>query len=174
MCIRDSFKTGTEFGDEIDLGAGGRRVSEFAFEAYSELSNVASGTTPTATLKIYANDGATYGGVDTQKTGGANYGAKMPGTLLYKSDAQALVAGFHTYRVTDINVDLPAKVTWTVEFDGVDNDTVGSGKTAALILAGTDDVGSSLDDFWQKDASGWKLYRPVSYTHLTLPTIYSV
>ena len=153
------FKTGTEFGDEIDLGAGGRRVSEFAFEAYSELSNVANGTTPTATLKIYANDGATYGGVDTQKTGGANYGAKMPGTLLYKSDAQALVAGFHTYRVTDINVDLPAKVTWTVEFDGVDNDTVGSGKTAALILAGTDDVGSSLDDFWQKDASGWKLYR---------------
>ena len=85
------FKTGTEFGDEIDLGAGGRRVSEFAFEAYSELSNVASGTTPTATLKIYANDGATYGGVDTQKTGGANYGAKMPGTLLYKSDAKALV-----------------------------------------------------------------------------------
>ena len=83
----------------------------------------------------------------------------MPGTLLYKSDAKALVAGFHTYRVTDINVDLPAKVTWTVEFDGVDNDTVGSGKTAALILAGTDDVGSSLDDFWQKDASGWKLYR---------------
>ena len=88
-----------------------------------------------------------------QKTG-ANYGAKMPGTLLYKSDSKALVAGFHTYRVTDINVDLPAKVTWTVEFDGVDNDTVGSGKTAALILAGTDDVGSSLDDFWQKDASG--------------------
>ena len=154
------FKTGTEFGDEIDLGVGGRRVSEFAFEAYSELSNVDSGTTPTATLKIYANDGAMYGGVGkTQKTGGANYGAKMPGTLLYKSDAKALVAGFHTYRVTDINVDLPAKVTWTVEFDGVDNDTVGSGKTAALILAGTDDVGSSLDDFWQKDASGWKLYR---------------
>ena len=82
----------------------------------------------------------------------------MPGTLLYKSDAMDLVAGFQTYRVTDINVDLPAKVTWTVEFNGVDNDSVNSGKTAALILAGVDDVGSSLDDFWQKDA-GWKLYR---------------
>ena len=30
---------------------------------------------------------------------------------------------------------------------------------AALILAGGDDVGTSKDDFWQKDAAGWKLYR---------------
>ena len=133
------FKTGTEFGDEIDLGAGGRRVSEFAFEAYSELSNVAGGTTPTATLKIYANDGAALssdtdpGNAIPSKQG---YGAKQPGTLLYKSDAMDLVAGFQTYRVNDINVDLPAKVTWTVEFNGVDNDNVGSGRTAALILAG--------------------------------------
>ena len=51
------FKTGTEFGDEIDLGLGGRRVSEFAFEAYSELSGL-GGAEATATLKIYANDGA--------------------------------------------------------------------------------------------------------------------
>ena len=26
-------------------------------------------------------------------------------------------------------------------------------------MAGGDDVGSSLDDFWQKDSSGWTLYR---------------
>ena len=68
----------------------------------------------------------------------------MPGTLLYKSDAMDLVAGFQTYRVTDINVDLPAKVTWTVEFNGVDNDNVSSGRTAALILAGKDVVGTSV------------------------------
>ena len=73
------------------------------------------------------------------------YGAKQPGTLLYKSDAMDLVAGFQTYRVTDINVDLPAKVTWTVEFNGVDNDNVSSGRTAALMLAGKDVVGTSLD-----------------------------
>ncbi|MDP7360354.1 MAG: fibronectin type III domain-containing protein, partial [Pseudomonadales bacterium] len=63
------FKTGTEFGDEIDFGLGGRRLGEFAFEAYAELTNKPSGSTPTATLKIYANDGDTYGGVDTS-TGG--------------------------------------------------------------------------------------------------------
>ena len=70
-----------------------------------------------------------------------------------------LVAGFQTYRVNDINVDLPAKVTWTVEFNGVDNDNVSSGRTAALILAGVDGVGSSVDDFWQKTDAGWKLYQ---------------
>ena len=64
------------------------------------------------------------------------------------------LAGINTYRVNDINVDLPAKVTWTVGFSGL-----ASGQEAALIMAGGDDVGSSLDDFWQKDASGWKLYR---------------
>ena len=155
------FKTGTEFGDEIDLGLGGRRVSEFAFEAYSELSGL-GGAEATATLKIYANDGAALssdtdpGNAIPSKQG---YGAKQPGTLLYKSDAMDLVAGFQTYRVTDINVDLPAKVTWTVEFNGVDNDSVNSGRTAALILAGVDGAGSSVDDFWQKTDAGWKLYQ---------------
>ena len=47
------FKTGTEFGDEINLGSGNRRLSELAFEVYA---NVASGSSATATLKIYAND----------------------------------------------------------------------------------------------------------------------
>jgi hypothetical protein len=153
------FKTGTEFGDEIDLGTGGRRLSEFAFEAYAELINKPSGSSPTATLMIYANDGSIYGGVNAGKEGGAGYSAAMPGTLLYMSDAKALVEGFHTYWVTDINVDLPAKVTWTVEFSGVDGNELSTGNRAGLILAGTDVVGNSLDDFWQKDATGWKLYR---------------
>ena len=136
-------------------------MSEFAFEAYSELSGL-GGAEATATLKIYANDGAALssdtdpGNAIPSKQG---YGAKQPGTLLYKSDAMDLVAGFQTYRVNDINVDLPAKVTWTVEFNGVDNDSVNSGRTAALILAGVDGVGSSVDDFWQKTDAGWKLYQ---------------
>ena len=57
------FKTGTEFGDEIDLGTGGRRLSEISFEAYAEISSAPS--TATAILRIYANDGSTYGDVTT-------------------------------------------------------------------------------------------------------------
>ena len=33
------FKTGTEFGDEIDLGTGGRRLTEISFEAYDDNQN---------------------------------------------------------------------------------------------------------------------------------------
>ncbi|MDB4703203.1 cadherin-like domain-containing protein, partial [bacterium] len=148
------FKTGTEFGDEIDFGTGGRRLSEFAFEAYAEISGVSAGTAK-AKLKIYANDG-------TDPTSGfesGDYGAQEPGTLLYTSAAITLVEGFKTYRVNDINVDLPAKVTWTVEFSGVTGNRLSTNNRAALILAGGDDVGTSKDDFWQKDAAGWKLYR---------------
>ena len=146
------FKTGTEFGDEINLGTGGRRLSEISFEAYAEISSAPSAAT--AKLKIYANDGADYPG-----TGGTLTASKMPSTLLYTSAAITLVEGFRTYRVNDINVDLPAKVTWTVEFSGVSGDDSSTGNRAALILAGGDDVGSSLDDFWQKDGSGWTLYK---------------
>ena len=130
----------------------GDAVDEFSFEAYGDAVEAASGT---ATLRIYANDGDTYGGVDTGATGGAGYGAKMPGTLLYTSDAISLKDGYQTYTVSDIgDITLPDKVTWTVEFS--------TGSTAGLVLGGTDVVGSSLNDFWQKDAAGWTLYQPDS------------
>ena len=158
------FKTGTEFGDEIDLGTGGRRLTEISFEAYAEISSAPS--TATAVLRIYANDGATYGGVDSQKTGGTNYGAKQPGSLLFTSNTIALKEGFQTYRVTDLGIDgdgdvvnLTDKITWTVEFSGVSGNELSTNNRAALILAGGDDVGSSLDDFWQKDSGVWKLYQ---------------
>ena len=79
------YDSGVEFGDEIDFAAGGRRLGEFAFEAYTAS---VSGSSPTAVLKIYANDGADYPG-----TGGAIAASKMPGTLLYTSAAISLSGG---------------------------------------------------------------------------------
>ena len=83
------YKTGTEFGDEIDFGTGGRRLGEFAFEAYAEISSAPSAAT--AVLKIYANDGAVLPGTGTFDS--TDYGAKMPSTLLYTSAAITLVEG---------------------------------------------------------------------------------
>ena len=107
------FKTGTEFGDEIDLGTGGRRLSEISFEAYAEITSAPS--TAQAILRIYKNDG-------TDPTSGfesGDYGAQEPGTLLFTSSTIDLLGGFNTYRVTDIIdsdkdiVDLTGKITWT-------------------------------------------------------------
>ena len=132
----------------------GKAVGDVKTAAVAAVAGVAQGT---ATLRIYANDGGTYTGVDisSQETGGTGYGAETPGTLLYTSDAISLKNGYQTYTVSDIGaINLPDKVTWTVEFS--------TGSTAGLVLGGTDVVGSSLNDFWQKDAAGWTLYQPDS------------
>ena len=153
------FKTGTEFGDEINLGTGGRRLSEISFEAYTEIGSASS--TATAVLKIYANDGAVISDlVPSGTTPGSDQ--KYPSTLLFTSNTITLEAGLKTYRVTNIaDLDLPtnSKLTWTVEFSGVSGNELSTGNRAALILGGQDVTGSSLDDFWQKDGSDWKLYQ---------------
>jgi hypothetical protein len=156
------FKTGTEFGDEIDLGTGGRRLTEISFEAYAEIKNAPS--TATAVLRIYANDGEALSS-DTDPSNAIpskqGYGAKQPSTLLFTSNTIQLKEGFQTYSVVDIGnaVNLTDKITWTVEFSGVSGNQLNPNNRAALILAGGDDVGSSLDDFWRKTDSGWKLYQ---------------
>jgi hypothetical protein len=156
------FKTGTEFGDEINLGTGGRRLSEISFEAYAEIGSAPS--TATAVLKIYANDGGVISDlVPSGTTAGSDQ--KYPDTLLFTSNTITLSAGFKTYRVTNIaDLDLPAnsKLTWTVQFSGVSGNELSTGNRAALILGGQDVTGSSLDDFWQKDGSDWKLYQTTS------------
>ena len=91
-------------------------------------------------------------------------GDKTPGTLLFTSDPITLSEGYKTYQVDGINVELPDTVTWTVEFTGVTGNELNVGNRAALVLSGTDVVGSSYDDFWQKDASGWMLYQTGSST----------
>ncbi|MDC0316695.1 PA14 domain-containing protein [Verrucomicrobia bacterium] len=143
------FKTGTEFGDEVVL-SDTSSSTELSFEVYAELTNAPA--TGTAKLRIYANDGAEaiIGGGDP---------TKGPGTLLYESSVINLLEGYNTYTVSGITADLPRNITWTVEFGGVTGNQLNSGNNAALILGGTDVIGTSHDDFWQKDSSGWTIYR---------------
>ena len=66
----------------LTLGVESRQLSELAFEVYA---NVASGSSATATLKIYANDGGLP--MPTAGTSGGRHRImernKMPGTLLF-------------------------------------------------------------------------------------------
>ena len=132
-----------------------------AVDAVAEVIGVAAVTAlppPFATLRIYANDGADY-----PETAVERYAdSKTPGTLLLTSDPITLSEGYQTYRVSGINVELPDTVTWTVEFSGVTGNELNVGNRAALVLGGIDVVGSSLDDFWQKDGSGWTVYQTSS------------
>ena len=124
-----------------------------AVEAVVGVEAVTALPPPFATLRVYANDG---------ENATANYDSKTPGTLLFTSSPITLSAGLNTYRVSGIKVDLPDTVTWTVEFTGVSGNELNVGNRAALVLGGIDVVGSSLDDFWQKDEAGWATYQTTS------------
>jgi hypothetical protein len=108
---------------------------------------------------LYQPDSGSEGGDFAAKLSANVTGDKTPGTLLFTSDPITLSEGYKTYQVDGINVELPDTVTWTVEFSGVTGNELNVGNRAALVLSGTDVVGSSYDDFWQKDASGWMLYQ---------------
>ena len=147
------FNADTEFGDEIKLEGKQRRLIEFAFEVYAEINGVPNNITPTATLKIYARDGTDF--------------EPTPGRLLYYSNPLTLSNGYKTYKLSNVDLDIPAShIIWTVQFDGLEGV---NGSQAALILSGDSidtpadfqGTGSSYDDFWQKDANGWKQYKTV-------------
>jgi hypothetical protein len=54
----------------------------------------------------------------------------------------------------DSSVSVPKEFVWTVSFSGLD-----AGEEAGLLLYGDDpsDVGSSLADFWKREADSWSL-----------------
>ena len=108
---------------------------------------------------LYQPDSGSEGGDFAAKLSANVTGDKTPGTLLFTSDPITLSEGYKTYQVGGINVELPDTVTWTVEFTGVTGNELNVGNRAALVLSGTDVVGSSYDDFWQKDESGWMIYQ---------------
>ena len=108
---------------------------------------------------LYQPDSGSEGGDFAAKLSANVTGDKTPGTLLFTSDPIELSEGFKTYQVDGINVELPDTVTWTVEFTGVTGNELNVGNRAALVLSGTDVVGSSYDDFWQKDSTGWMIYQ---------------
>ena len=131
---------GLEFGDQITLTNNSDRIlSQFNF--YSFLT-APSASTQRVTLRLYANTGVT------------NSPAALP---FYTSDLIQLTNGFGNYGITfplsSNQVFLPNTFTWTVQFSNL-----GPGQTGSLLLYGPPTVGSSLDDFWQRDGTGaWGL-----------------
>jgi len=130
-----------EFGDQINVFSPTTPwdITQFKFDYYLNGTGVTGNET--ADLKFYANDGP----------GGA------PGTLLYDSGPFSLTKGYNTVNDTGLNVQVPStgSFTWTVLFGGI-----GSFESAGLLFYNPPTIGSSADDYWQKDASGnWALQR---------------
>ena len=123
-----------EFGDQVNLAGSERTVTDFSFYARLNASSLGS---QSLVFRFYANDG----------TAGA------PGSLLFTSDPQTMALGSQTFTVSGLSITVPNSFTWSVTFSNL-----GAGDDAGLLLYNPPITGSSLNDFWQKDAGGaWAL-----------------
>jgi len=121
-------------GDEVNLAGNDRCVNHVDIQMGADTSLVAD-----TTFRIYAND-----------AGGA------PGTLLYEQALGQVAYGGSTTLSIDLlaNVEVPSPLTWTIELN---NRTVPTGHVGPRVCD-PPTVGSSLDDFWMDQGSGFALY----------------
>jgi hypothetical protein len=129
--------TGLEFGDRINLLGPDRTLSQFSF--YYFFSG-ATANTQSVTVRMYASNGT-----------------NAPGTAFYTSDPIALNPSFNNqsinFPLSSNLITLPDSLIWTVQFS-----SLAAGQTGGLLLYGPPNVGSSFNDFWQKDGAGaWSL-----------------
>jgi len=152
-------QTTREYGDEIALAGTDRYVTEFVFQYRGEFALGVDAPLPTATIRIYANDGPSA--LPGQTT------APRPGTLLWESGPLSLANGDNIVSLAP-NILVPDTVTWSVEFSGLSGT---EGDRAALTISSPPTVGGELkggivgsyNDYWIKtdpnDSDSWALRR---------------
>ena len=127
-----------EYGDEVIFDGTFRDLIIFQFEYFGEF--VAEGD-ETCTIRIYANDGESPRGE----------GFEPPGTLLYESEPFPIFPEFNTVSLTDLDLQVPNRVTWTADFDGLSGF---AGDRAGLLFRDPPGPGQSFDDIWKRRRSG--------------------
>lgn len=127
-----------EYGDEIIFGGTFRDLIIFQFEYFGDFT--AQGD-ETCTIRFYKNDGESPEGE----------GFERPGTLLYESEAFPIFPDFNTVSLTDLDLEIPDRITWTADFDGLSGF---GGDRAGLLFRDPPAVGKSFDDIWKRRRSG--------------------
>ncbi|MCI0539614.1 MAG: PEP-CTERM sorting domain-containing protein [Verrucomicrobiales bacterium] len=133
---------GIEFGDEVFLTGNDRTITDFRFETF--LSST-GGAAETGVLVFRLNDGALL-----------SAGRNAPGTEFYRSGSFNLTTGRGTVVASGLSIPIPGGVdhfTWSVELTGID-----VGEQAGLMLYNPPTVGTSFDDFWQRDGATWNTF----------------
>lgn len=125
-----------EYGDEIIFAGDFRELIIFQFEYYGEFTPEGD---ETCIVRFYANDGE------------GELGFRKPNTMLYESEAFPIFPDFNTVSLTDLNLRVPNRMTWTVDFDGLSGL---SEDRAGLLFRDPPSIGTSFDDIWKKRRSG--------------------
>lgn len=135
-----------EFGDEIIFAGTARTLFQMEFEVFGEpLISFAA----RARIRLYSNNGPTLPAPAPT--------VAQPGDLLFQSAELPIRAGVQPIRLTNLNLNLPERVTWTIEFLGTGTEV---GRRAGLRIYHPPVVGRSFRDYWVRTSSGWGLFLP--------------
>jgi hypothetical protein len=129
------YTSANEFGDQITVAGGANQVfAGISFEYYANYAQAGG-----LSLNLYRNDGA----------GGA------PSTLLDSRTLDVVNGGGIANVSLSYNASnqLPSSFTYAVQFSGI------GGSNIAGLIAGdaVPSVGTSLNDFWEKNGGTWGL-----------------
>ena len=139
--LESFYPSSTEYGDEVILGGTARTLTGFQVEYYGEFTTLGN---ESAQIRFYANDATSSEAFNSP-----------PGTLLYASGPLAIAQGYNVLSVTNLALAIPDHFTWTIQFSGLKNKF---GSRAGVVFYSPPTVGSSFDDYWQKDPTGWGTY----------------
>jgi hypothetical protein len=129
-----------EYGDEIILFGNKRVVTQIQIEYFA--SFVPSGD-EIARIRFYENTGPGWMGSEQYRT---------PASPPLWETTFPVGTGFNTATITVPNVKVPLRLTWTVQFFGID---LGASEHAGLLIYGVPIVGSSFKDFWELRNGAW-------------------
>lgn len=131
--LQASYESALEFGDQVTLQGLNRSLSRFQFEYSASLTPSAN---KIGVVRMYANDGP----------------AGAPGTLIWETDPFTLENGQGSVSFDGVTgVTLPNTLTWSLVASGLSG-----GERFGVQLYDPPTVGSSGNEFWQKNAfGGW-------------------
>ena len=134
-----------EVGDEVNLSGIGRFITSIQFEYYGYWMPDAN---ERVIARIYKNDGPS---VDI-------FDSFAPKTLLWQSPGYTINPGPQRVSITNINVDVPSRFTFTLQFLGLTNS---AGERAEVVLYDPPTIGWSYGDYWQRlglNSFLWNIY----------------
>jgi hypothetical protein len=133
-------QSANEYGDEIILFGNKRVVTQIQIEYFA--SFVPSGD-EFARIRFYENTGPGWMGSEQYRT---------PASPPLWETTFPVGIGFNTATITVPNVKVPLRMTWTVQFFGID---LVASERAGLLIYGPPIVGSSFKDFWELRNGAW-------------------
>lgn len=141
-----------ETGAEVVLTRTNDTLHEVSFSYFADLSgmSVAERAAAGGRLRLYRNDGPEYPGS----------ASRMPQTLLYESPVFGINSGLFLQRLTEVNIKVVDRLTWTVVWTNV-NQT--AGRTVGLVLSepgvnpSPSNRGSSPGGYWVHAPERWEL-----------------